>query len=83
MNEMQSHHVGSLSPVVATYLTRAKLKLEQLDTLIKTKLLVTIDGTSRARRGVWSRNKAKVARIQGALKELRMNLLATISANQV
>lgn len=80
---MQGHHVESLSPVVATYLTRAKLKFEQLDVLIKTKILVTINGTSRARRRVWLRNKAKVARIQGAIKELRMNLLATMSANQV
>lgn len=83
MNEMQGHHVESLSPVVATYLTRVKLKLEQLDVLIKTKLLVTRNGTSRARRGIWLRNKAKVARIHEALKQLRMNLLATISANQV
>ncbi|KAI4159874.1 MAG: hypothetical protein LQ342_006202 [Letrouitia transgressa] len=80
VEEIRYQDVASTSAVIATTLLKAKLALEKLNRLIQTKLTKNIHGTSRARRGVWARNKSKVKRIQTELQEHRSNLTAVMSA---
>jgi hypothetical protein len=83
VKEINDQHAVSLSSVIKTSLSRAKITLEQLDQLIQVKILKNVNGTSRARRRAWTRNRSKVYKIQNALKEHRVNLLAAISANSL
>lgn len=83
MKEINDQHAVSLSAVITTSLSRAKLTLEELDRLIRVKLLTNVNGASRARRRAWTRNRSKIYKIQAALKEHRVNLLTALSANSL
>ncbi|KAL9045865.1 MAG: hypothetical protein Q9214_001166 [Letrouitia sp. 1 TL-2023] len=69
------------SAAIAAILAKAKLTLERLGELVQNKLLKNVNGTSRARRRAWARNKSRVYRIQAELKEYRANLTAAVSTN--
>ena len=83
LKEIDDQQALSLSTVITRNLSRAKLTLEQLDQLIRARILKNVNGTSRARRRAWTRNKSKVGKFQDALKDHRMDLLAAISANSL
>ena len=83
VREIDSQPVISLSNVVKTALSRAKLMLDNLDQLMQVKLLKNADGSIRIRRRAWARNKSKVDRAKSQLKEQRMSLVAAISAGSL
>jgi hypothetical protein len=83
VKEIHSHHSSSTSSNVAASLTRAQHTIEQLDQLIQVKLLRIVNGTYRARRRAWTRNKSKVNQLRDAIKEHRDNILAAMSSNNL
>lgn len=83
VNEIDIQPENSLSTAISTNLSRAKLTLEQLDQLLKAKVSRNANGTPRARRRAWTRNRSKVYKLQDALKEHRLNLLAAMSARNL
>jgi hypothetical protein len=42
-----------------------------------------VNGTYRARRRAWTRNKSKVNQLRDAIKEHRDNILAAMSSNNL
>ena len=83
LDEIDRQPPASLSTTISTSLLRAKLTLEQLDQIVKIKLLRNTDGGSRARHRAWVRNKSKVCKIQKALKEHRLNLVAAMGVTNL
>jgi hypothetical protein len=83
LNEIGSQNATLSSSVIETSLSQAKITMEQLHQLIQVKILQNVDGTSRARRRAWTRNKSKICSIVDALKEHRQNILTAISANSL
>lgn len=83
LDEIDRQRTASISTTISTSLSRAKLTLEQLDQIVKNKLLRNANGGSRARRRAWVRNKSKVCNIQNALKEHRLNLLAAMGTTNL
>lgn len=83
VNEIENQPAISLSITISTLLSRAKLSLEQLDQIVKNKILRNANGTPRARRRAWVKNRSKICRIQDALKEHRLNLLAAMGSSSL
>ncbi|KAL8789478.1 MAG: hypothetical protein Q9195_006803 [Heterodermia aff. obscurata] len=83
LHEIDRQPTASLSATISTSLLRAKLTLEQLDQIVKIKLLRNAEGGSRARHRAWVRNKSKVCKIQKALKEHRLNLIAAMGVTNL
>jgi hypothetical protein len=83
VKEINGQHSSSTSTNVTASLARAQHTIEQLDQLIKVKLLRLVNGTYRARRRAWTRNKAKVYQLRDAMKEHRDNIIAAMSSNNL
>ncbi|MCJ1385587.1 hypothetical protein MMC17_008710 [Xylographa soralifera] len=83
IKEIHSQHTMSSSAVITASVLRAKLTMEQLNQLIHIKILKNVDGTARARRRAWTRNKSKLYRLQDVLKEHRENFAAALTANSL
>ncbi|MCJ1265528.1 hypothetical protein MMC22_005408, partial [Lobaria immixta] len=67
---------------VITILGRAKTTLEQLKSLVETKIITKVNNSSRVRRRAWAKSRSKVYRIQSSLKEDRLNLVIALTADQ-
>ena len=72
-------HASSIS----TILLRAKTTLECLDRLMNIKLSKNVNGSVRARKRAWMRNKSKVYKILADLKEHRADLSAAANASNL
>ena len=83
LDEIEHQPAAFLSTTISMSLLRAKQTLERLDQIVKTKLLRNADGGPRARRRAWVRNKSKVCKIQKALKEHRLNIVAAMGATNL
>ncbi|KAN0102667.1 hypothetical protein V8E51_010980 [Hyaloscypha variabilis] len=70
-----------LAALQQTTLSRVQLTIEELHQLIQKKILKNVNGTLRARRRAWARNKSTIYRLRDTLKESRENLLAALTAN--
>ncbi|KAL8901605.1 MAG: hypothetical protein Q9207_005117 [Kuettlingeria erythrocarpa] len=83
VSDIKDHHAGPAPQTVTTALFRATLTLEHMHSIIKTKVLREQNVTARTFRRAWARNRTNVFRLQDALKENRLNLLAAMSANNL
>lgn len=66
---------------VVTTLGKAKVTLEQLQSLLEIKIINKVNSSSRIRRSAWARNRSKAYRIQSSLKEYRRNLVIALTVN--
>ncbi len=66
---------------VVTILGKAKATLEQLKSLLETKIITKVNNSSRIRQRAWAKSRSKVYRIQSSLKEHRINLVIALTAN--
>ena len=82
VNEIKIQPVDSLSTAICKTLSRARYDLEQVNHILQAKVLRNVDGTSRARRRAWARDKSKIYKIREALKEHRLDLMAAMGARE-
>lgn len=68
----------SQRPTLQASLSRAYKIIKDLHGLVTTKLIDSRDGTTRARRRAWLRNKRKIVRLQDKLKDVREALLGAV-----
>ena len=68
---------------MATSLLEAKTTLDQLNDILQSKILRIANGTSRARRRAWMRNKSKVSKLCSAIRDHKLNLIAAMDAQSL
>ena len=81
MSEIDHLSLSTNSTSIESILVRAKLAIDQICQIIKVKILRNINGTQKAKRRAWARNKSKLLRLGEGLKEIRNNLMVAIGAN--
>ena len=69
------------SPTVITILSKSREILDQLEELVKDKILKEVNGSLGVRRRAWAKYRSKVYGIQRSLADYRANLMIAIIAN--
>lgn len=83
VSDIKDHYAGAAPETITTALFRTTMTLRHLHSIIKTKILQEPNITVRVLRRAWARNRTNVFRLQDALKENRLSLLAAMSANSL
>jgi hypothetical protein len=82
----ERQHVGTPQqhtfPNLATNVQAAKDKLQELDTILKDRLIKasSVDGVIKVDRMQWLKQQSHIVRIQSELRTIRRNLMTQISA---
>ena len=67
---------------VITILGRARTTLDNLKTLLETRIIAKLKNSSRIRRRAWAKSRSKIYRIQSSLKEDRLNLVLALTTHK-
>ena len=67
---------------VITILGRARTTLDNLKTLLETRIMAKLNNSSRTRRRAWAKSRSKIYRIQSSLKEDRLNLVLALTTHK-
>lgn len=68
---------------MATTLSGGKKIIEQLHQLVAVKLVRHGEGSDRARRRAWVRDKSKILTLCNSLKDVRETLVVALTANSM